>query len=85
MIDILFANENELTALAEVEDFEAAVAKIAAQVPTLVVTRGAHGACAIQRGERAEAFAHIAHLHRHAGLGQNGCVGAVHGCTSSSR
>ncbi|WP_436426493.1 hypothetical protein, partial [Enterococcus faecium] len=43
LIDILFANENELTALAEVEDFDAAAAKIAAQVPTLVVTRGAHG------------------------------------------
>src|SRR3546814_5547154 len=30
-IDILFANENELTALAEVDDFEAAVAAIAPQ------------------------------------------------------
>src|SRR3546814_10741893 len=35
-IDILFANENELTALAEVDDFEAAVAAIAPQVPVLV-------------------------------------------------
>ncbi len=52
LIDIMFANEAELTALAETEDYEAALAKIAAQVPTLVATRGAHGACAVQDGNR---------------------------------
>ena len=57
LVDILFANENELAALAEVEEFEAAVAKIAPQVPTLVVTRGEHGACAVQHGTRAEVMA----------------------------
>ena len=57
LVDILFANENELAALAEVEAFEEAVAKVAAQVPTLVVTRGEHGACAIQHGARAEVAA----------------------------
>jgi sugar/nucleoside kinase (ribokinase family) len=51
-IDILFANENELCALAEVEDFEAAVAKIGRQVPLLVATRGEHGAIAVQDGTR---------------------------------
>jgi sugar/nucleoside kinase (ribokinase family) len=53
LIDILFANEAELTALAEVEDVEKAVAAIAPQVPTLVVTRGADGAIAVQGGARA--------------------------------
>ena len=52
LVDIMFANEAELTALAETEDYEAALAKIAAQVPTLVVTRGAEGACAVQDGSR---------------------------------
>ncbi|QDX26094.1 adenosine kinase [Sphingomonas suaedae] len=52
LVDILFANENELLALAEVEDFEAAVEKIAAQVPTLVVTRSEKGAIALQDGAR---------------------------------
>jgi sugar/nucleoside kinase (ribokinase family) len=52
MIDILFANENELLALAEVEDFEDAVARIAPQVPTLVVTRSERGAIAVVDGER---------------------------------
>ena len=54
LFDILFANEVEIQALAEIEDFEAAVAKIAPQVPLLVVTRGAHGALAIQGGARTE-------------------------------
>jgi sugar/nucleoside kinase (ribokinase family) len=56
-VDILFANENELHALAEIDDFEAAVARIAAQVPTLVVTRSEKGAIAISSGERAEVSA----------------------------
>jgi len=56
-VDILFANENELHALAEIDDFEAAIAKIAPQVPTLVVTRSEKGAIAISSGERAEVAA----------------------------
>src|SRR3546814_8087180 len=54
LFDILFANEVEIAALAETGDFEAAVAKIAPQVPLLVVTRGAHGAIALQDGTRTE-------------------------------
>jgi sugar/nucleoside kinase (ribokinase family) len=52
-IDILFANENELLALAAGEDFDAALNAVAGQVETLVVTRGAHGAVAVQKGQRA--------------------------------
>ena len=52
LFDILFANEVEICALAETRDFEAAVAKIAPQVPLLVVTRGSDGAIALQDGER---------------------------------
>ncbi|WP_136162008.1 adenosine kinase [Sphingomonas flavalba] len=51
-IDILFANEAEITALNETEDFEAAVAATAAQVPLLVVTRSEQGALAVAGGER---------------------------------
>lgn len=57
LVDILFANENELLALAEVEDFEEAVAKVAGQVPTLVATRSEKGAIAIQDGTRVEVSA----------------------------
>lgn len=51
-IDILFANEGELLSLVEGEDFDAALAEIAAHLPTLVVTRGPHGAIAMVNGVR---------------------------------
>jgi sugar/nucleoside kinase (ribokinase family) len=56
-IDVLFCNDEEMCALMETDDFEGAVAALAAQVPTLVVTRGADGAIAIKNGERAEVSA----------------------------
>ena len=52
LIDMLFANEAEITALAGHEDFEAAVAAFAPKVPLLIVTRGAQGAIAVSGGER---------------------------------
>ncbi|HMI18191.1 MAG TPA: adenosine kinase [Sphingomonas sp.] len=55
--DILFANENELLALTGGDDFDAAVQEIAAQVETLVVTRGSHGAVAVQKGVYAQVAA----------------------------
>lgn len=53
-IDILFANEAELLELAQENDFETALEKIAADVPLLVATRGEHGAVAVMNGERTE-------------------------------
>lgn len=52
LIDILFANENELLALAETQDFDAAVTSVSAQVPTLVVTRSEKGAIAVSGGAK---------------------------------
>jgi sugar/nucleoside kinase (ribokinase family) len=52
MIDILFANETEICSLNSNDDFETSVAATAAQVPLLVVTRGEHGAIAVQNGTR---------------------------------
>jgi sugar/nucleoside kinase (ribokinase family) len=57
LLDILFANENELLALVGGDDFDVAVETIAARVETLVVTRGAHGAVAVQKGEKASVSA----------------------------
>lgn len=51
-IDILFANEIEISALTGLADFDAAVDAVAAQVPLLVVTRGADGAIAVADGIR---------------------------------
>jgi len=52
-IDILFANEDEIQALAGVAHFESAVAAVKDKVETLVVTRSEKGAIATRGGERA--------------------------------
>jgi sugar/nucleoside kinase (ribokinase family) len=52
-IDILFANEAEITRLAETDSFDSAVEAIASKVQTLVATRSEHGAVACRDGERA--------------------------------
>ena len=57
MIDILFGNQVEAEALAEVGSFDEAVAALKGRVDTLVVTRGEHGAIAIRGDERAEVAA----------------------------
>ena len=51
-IDLLFANDVEIRALAGESSREAAIAAIAGRVPRLVVTCGAEGALAIDRGQR---------------------------------
>lgn len=53
LVDILFANEAELLALEQSDDFDASAEAVAARVPLLVVTRSEHGAIAIKDGERA--------------------------------
>ncbi|MCY1670302.1 adenosine kinase [Novosphingobium sp. SL115] len=52
-IDILFANEHELAALTGLDDFQAGLMQLAANVPTVVVTRSEHGAHAVSGGEHA--------------------------------
>ena len=52
-IDILFANEAEITELAGEAEFDAAIAAVAPKVATLVVTRSEQGAIAVAGGERA--------------------------------
>lgn len=80
LVDILFANENELVALAQTDDFEAAVASLAAQVPTLVVTRGEQGALAIQGGERVEVGAEpVSRVVDTTGAGDLFAAGFLHG------
>jgi sugar/nucleoside kinase (ribokinase family) len=51
-VDLLFANEAEIQALADLPDREAAIAAIQDKVPLLVVTCGADGALAVERGRR---------------------------------
>ena len=56
-IDILFANQAEVEALAGVAHLESAIAAIAPRVETLVVTRSEDGALAVRNGERADVAA----------------------------
>ncbi|HEV2817231.1 MAG TPA: adenosine kinase [Allosphingosinicella sp.] len=51
-IDLLFANENEICELADEGDRDSAIAAIQDKVARLVVTCGAEGALAIERGRR---------------------------------
>ncbi|AHE57376.1 adenosine kinase [Sphingomonas sanxanigenens] len=51
-IDILFANEAEILSLTLLDDFDKAVAQVAAKLPVLVCTRSEHGAIAVKDGER---------------------------------
>ena len=53
-IDILFANQNEIEALAGVPHLDSAVAAFSGKVETLVVTRSEDGALATRGGERVE-------------------------------
>jgi sugar/nucleoside kinase (ribokinase family) len=57
LIDIMFANENEIMALMESDDFDDAVARAAAQVPLLVCTRSEKGAIAVSGGRTVAASA----------------------------
>ena len=53
-IDILFANEDEIRAMAAVPHLESAIAAYQGKVETLVVTRSEKGALATRGGERAD-------------------------------
>src|SRR4051794_19474209 len=54
LVDILFANEDEVRQLTERHDLGESLSQLSAKVPVLVVTRGADGALAIENGERAD-------------------------------
>ncbi|WP_448661921.1 adenosine kinase [Sphingomonas sp. CJ20] len=80
LIDILFANENELLALCAHEEFEAAVAHMADKVPLLVVTRSEKGAIAVANGARVEVPAEpIDKLVDTTGAGDMFAAGFLHG------
>ena len=82
-VDILFANHVELAALTDHDDFEAGLAELAPKVPVLVVTRGEHGAVAIQEGNRAEVAAEpIARVVDTTGAGDLFAAGFLHGHVS---
>ena len=56
-VDILFGNEDEIRHLTGCEELDASIAALAGSVKTLVVTKGADGALAVEDGRRAEVAA----------------------------
>ena len=80
-IDILFANEAEIQALAGVPHFETAVSAVQGKVETLVVTRSEKGAIAVHRGERAEVGAEPAQVVDTTGAGDLFAAGFLVGHT----
>lgn len=54
MVDIIFANEDELAAMSGEAEFDAGLAKLGERVPLVVATRSEKGAVALHKGERAE-------------------------------
>ena len=52
--DILFGNEDEVRHLTGCGSLDDCIAQLSRYVATLVITRGAHGAVAVQNGERVE-------------------------------
>jgi sugar/nucleoside kinase (ribokinase family) len=80
LVDILFANENELLALCEHESFEEAVRHIHGKVPVLVVTRSEKGAMALVGEERVEVPAEpISRVVDTTGAGDLFAAGFLHG------
>jgi len=51
-VDLLFANENEITALFQVSDFDAAVEALRPHVKLGAITRGSAGSVILSQGER---------------------------------
>ena len=53
-IDLLFANQDEVIQLTGAADLDGALAALSVKVPTLVVTKGAAGALAVENGQRTD-------------------------------
>lgn len=81
-VDILFANEHEITALYETDDFEAAARQAAVEVKLAVLTRSAKGATIISGGQSvhvsAEKVAKVVDL---TGAGDAFAAGFLYGYT----
>jgi sugar/nucleoside kinase (ribokinase family) len=79
-IDILFANEAELCALAGSDDLDTAVDRFVPQVNVLAVTRGEHGALLMSGGNRFSVAAQpVAAVVDTTGAGDLFAAGVLHG------
>jgi sugar/nucleoside kinase (ribokinase family) len=82
-VDILFANEAEITSLFETDDFEEAARRVTAFTNVGALTRGAAGSVVIANGERTEVPAQaVAKVVDTTGAGDLYAAGFLYGLTS---
>ncbi len=77
-LDILMPNEREACSLSGEADLEAAIEKLSAKVPLLVVKCGASGAIAVQNGRRYSAPGLAVHVVDMVGAGDTFNAGFLH-------
>lgn len=84
-VDVLFANEAEITALFETEDFDAALARIRPLADVAAITRGVRGSVIVS-GEQtiAVAAAPVAKIVDTTGAGDLYAAGFLHGLTTGA-
>ncbi len=81
-VDIVFANRAELLALYEMDDFDAAVAKIGSECKLAAVTNSEHGSVIISGGERVDIAAiPVSRVVDTTGAGDLYAAGFLHGYT----
>jgi sugar/nucleoside kinase (ribokinase family) len=81
-VDILFANESEVSSLTETHDFEQAAAAVKDRCEVAVLTRGGKGAVILTHGERFEVPAErIEHVVDTTGAGDLFAAGFLYGFT----
>ncbi|HEY6878644.1 MAG TPA: adenosine kinase, partial [Polyangiales bacterium] len=81
-VDILFANESEITSLTETSDFETAAAAMKGRCEISVLTRGARGAVILTQDQRYEVPAEpVAHVVDTTGAGDLYAAGFLYGYT----
>lgn len=81
-VDILFANESEVTSLTETSDFEAAAAAMKGRCELSVLTRSARGAVILTQDQRYEVPAEpVAHVVDTTGAGDLYAAGFLYGYT----
>jgi sugar/nucleoside kinase (ribokinase family) len=82
-VDVLFANETEIRALFETDDFGAATQAIAGRCAIAAVTRGDMGSVILSGGDRIEVPAHpVEKLVDTTGAGDQYAAGFLHGLAS---
>jgi sugar/nucleoside kinase (ribokinase family) len=79
-VDILFGNEDEVRQLTGRAALSDCIVDLSNRVPTLIITRGAQGAVAVENGERAEvAAAQVEHIVDTTGAGDLFAAGFLAG------